>query len=91
MNNHQKGTQVNHTTRSARTPSLRTGVFGVESGGSDGVGIGEGTASLRQTAAAQSAGAAIPADPPPAFAVPTSTTRRMSAAPAPTATPKENR
>src|SRR4029077_12719934 len=39
MNHHQKGTQVNHTTRSARTPFLRTvvqalrGVFGGGGGG----------------------------------------------------------
>lgn len=27
MSHNQKGTQVNHTTRSARTPFLRTGLF----------------------------------------------------------------
>jgi hypothetical protein len=57
FHNHQKGTQVNHTARSARTPFLRTGLFGVDSGGSNGVWVGEGTALLRQTASADLASA----------------------------------
>jgi hypothetical protein len=46
MNHHQKGTQVSHTTRSARTPFLRTGLIadGSDSlrGGGSGVGFRSG-------------------------------------------------
>jgi hypothetical protein len=52
MNIDQKGTQVNHTTRSARIPSLRTGLQALRGGFGGGGGSGAGflggrTSSLR--------------------------------------------
>lgn len=62
----QKGTQVNHTTSSARTPSLRTGFFASLRGGGSGApsdrrGVGGRTSSLRLLAPLALALAAIPA------------------------------
>jgi len=51
MNHHQKGTQVNHTTSSAPTPFLRTGLLqalhGAFGGGGSGARFSGGTALLR--------------------------------------------
>jgi DNA-binding beta-propeller fold protein YncE len=43
MFHHQKGTQVNHTTRSAQAPSLRTGLFATRGASAK----GSGASSLR--------------------------------------------